>query len=539
MNMKNKLILVSLTLIVLFGAGLRLYRIDQIPHALSWDEAATGYNAWTIGNYGRDEWGKFMPPYFTSFRDDKHPVHIYSTVIPVKIFGLNELGTRLPSALFGIANIILIFFLGRLIFKRSLIGLIAAFVLTISPYHIQFSRFNHELNFAVFFGLLGLFLCLKGFRDKPNLIPLGVLSFMLAFISYHSAKIISPVMLVVIFGLNFNKLLVLKRQMVYSTLVIVIFGVLLLTNPALLGSARVSQTAFKSEDLMKTRIYQSTKNETLAKLELAKDKYLMHFTNEYLFETGDRNPKFSTQYMGQFYKLDGLFLVIGLLGVVLAFIVKKENRKNLLILVVLALLAPIPASFSNEAPHASRAMFMVGSWHLLIAFGIFIVVNLVKNIKLQLMILVVIFLIYLIPFKNYLNFYYSDYSKSAIEWQYGMKQIVEYVRLHPEYTSVYTTDIRSQPYIFFLYYLNFPLPEYLKTAQLNDKKETNSFNLISQFDRYHFGDWDPIQSMPHGGVLYVVSPSQYDGLAHKVDFDVKKVIKYPNGNDAFFLVTAK
>jgi len=35
-----------------------------------------------------------------------------------------------------------------------------------------------------------------------------------------------------------------------------------------------------------------------------------------------------------------------------------------------------------------------------------------------------------------------------------------------------------------------------------------------------------------------VTPSEYDGLSHRNEFDVKRLIKYPNGSSAFYLVTS-
>ncbi|MDP3974395.1 MAG: hypothetical protein Q8P65_00205, partial [bacterium] len=119
-----------------------------------------------------------------------------------------------------------------------------------------------------------------------------------------------------------------------------------------------------------------------------------------------------------------------------------------------------------------------------------------------------------------------------------MKQIVEYVRDHQEYNQIFMTDIRSQPYIFFLYYLKQPLPEYLNTVIYN-RSESISYNTVAFFEKYYFGGWDPIESFPNKGVLYILSPSQYDGLRFRLAFDVKKVIYYPDGATAFFLVSTK
>lgn len=143
-------------LVLIFAGVLRFYHINKSPPSLSWDEAAVGYNAWTILNWGKDEWGKTLPLSFKSFEDDKHPVHVYLTVPTVAIFGLNEIGVRASAAIFGILNVFLIFFLGRKLFKSNLAGIIASLAFAISPYNIHFSRYNHELNFALFFFMLGL-----------------------------------------------------------------------------------------------------------------------------------------------------------------------------------------------------------------------------------------------------------------------------------------------------------------------------------------------------------------------------------------------
>ena len=56
-------------------------------------------------------------------------------------------------------------------------GLIAAFLLAISPYGIQFSRYNHEANFALFFFLLGLTLFFLGIEKKNIALSFAFLSF--------------------------------------------------------------------------------------------------------------------------------------------------------------------------------------------------------------------------------------------------------------------------------------------------------------------------------------------------------------------------
>src|SRR5271155_5871448 len=104
-------------LIVLLGAFLRFYQLGINPPSLTWDEVAWGYNAYSVGIDGRDEFGHFLPyTSFISFGDYKPPVYAYLTVIPVWFFGLTELAVRFPSALFGTLTVLLTYFLVKEIF---------------------------------------------------------------------------------------------------------------------------------------------------------------------------------------------------------------------------------------------------------------------------------------------------------------------------------------------------------------------------------------------------------------------------------------
>ncbi|NCO89143.1 hypothetical protein GW881_04480, partial [Candidatus Roizmanbacteria bacterium] len=92
--MKNKLIYPLLLGAVLISVFLNLFRFNQVPPCLNADEVAFGYNAYSIAQTGKDEFGKFLPLRFESFKDFKLPVFVYFSVPFVKLLGLNELSTR-------------------------------------------------------------------------------------------------------------------------------------------------------------------------------------------------------------------------------------------------------------------------------------------------------------------------------------------------------------------------------------------------------------------------------------------------------------
>lgn len=540
---KVSILLIS---IVILAAFLRLYKLDSVPPSLNWDEVDAGYNAYTIANWGRDEWGKFLPLVFTSFRDDKHPVHIYLTAAIVKLFGLSDFTTRLSGAIMGILSVVVIFYLAKILFKNDLTALLSALFLAISPYHLHFSRGLWEANFAFFFFMLGLLLFFLALQKKGWFISLSFLSFGISILSYHSSKIIVPPIVLMLVLFYIKDLMKLSINFYIGILILLAFIVLLAGDPRLLGLARVQQTQFSQDIIERTQTFQKTKSHMLGLGEITFKQYLTHFTPQYLFISGDQSPRNSVKTYGEFYKTDALFIFIGLL-----YLLKMRSRVILVILAWL-LLAPIPSSLVSGAPNATRAVFMMGSINLLTALGAGKIINWLKR-KMRVFAIVVILILLSIQSYSYLNYYFNVYpKKDAIDWQYGMKQSVEFVKSHPEYTQVYVTDIRSQPYIFYLFYLKTALPEYLNDVVYNRLVESRSYNTISYFEssqlteegqrkrvNFYFGGWNIVESIPDINVLYVLSPSQYDGLRHKSEFSVKKLIRYPDGGDAFFLVSAK
>jgi 4-amino-4-deoxy-L-arabinose transferase-like glycosyltransferase len=518
----QKLTYLFLGLIVLLAGFLRLYKLDQIPASLNWDEVAAGYNAYTIANWGMDEYGNKFPTVFKSFADDKHPVHIYLTSIVVKIFGLTDFNIRATSAGIGVLSVIAIFFLARELLKSDLAGLITALFFAVSPYHIHFSRGLWENNFALFFLIAGLASFYVGLRKKSYLLPIAFLFFGLSFFSYHSAKIVVPLVALLAVLMNVKHLLKLKILLVSSVLITLFFGILIIKDLRILGFARLGQTKF-SEDQIKN---------AGGKYNLIFDNYKKHFTYSYLFEKGDQGPRASVKVAGQFYKIDLVLSLVGLIALIL-----KKKWQAISVILLWLVLSPIPSSVSSVDPSSIRGIFMIAPVLMLSAFGAYSLINIFSSRWLKVGVALVIAFFLGREVINYLNYYSKVYPvKEAIEWQYGMKEIVEYSNDNPNVYKMYVDNIRQQPYIYFLYYGKVSLPELLSTVRY-DESQSKSFNTVLSFDKYQFGSWNIIESFPNEGIFYAVTPSYYTGLRHIQAFDVVKQIKYPDKSDAFYIVT--
>jgi len=141
--------------VFVLGAFLRFYNLSNNPPGLYVDEASIGYNALSILETGRGEYGKAFPVYFRSFGDYKMPLYIYLSVIPIKLFGLNPFSIRFCSAFFGSLSIILIYFLVKKLFSQKSsflpLSIVSSVIFAISPWSIFNSRAAFEVETALFF----------------------------------------------------------------------------------------------------------------------------------------------------------------------------------------------------------------------------------------------------------------------------------------------------------------------------------------------------------------------------------------------------
>src|SRR5260221_8356949 len=155
LKMKNlfvsKNIWIFLTLILFLAAVLRLWQLGSIPPSPDWDEAALGYDAYSILHTGRDEYGKFLPVVLRSFDDYKPAFYAYAVIPSEILFGVNTFAVRLPSAIFGILTVLTTFFLVKELFRKNSLALLSSFLMAISPWSIQFSRVGFESNLGVAF----------------------------------------------------------------------------------------------------------------------------------------------------------------------------------------------------------------------------------------------------------------------------------------------------------------------------------------------------------------------------------------------------
>jgi len=148
---KKKLIFVILLILVLLvGAGIRIYRLDK--HDLWFDEDTSLYVA-------RDLNFNYMRP--------NPPLYYLLLNFWRRFFGESEFILRFFSVVFGVSSVFMIYKLGRLFFDAR-VGLISAFIISISPIHIWYSQEARGYTLSVFLIIITTYFFILALKENRN-----------------------------------------------------------------------------------------------------------------------------------------------------------------------------------------------------------------------------------------------------------------------------------------------------------------------------------------------------------------------------------
>ena len=520
--MSKKLYLVLILALAVF---LRFHGLGNNPPSLTWDEAAWGYNAYSLGIDGKDEFGRFLPlDYIESFGDFKPPVYAYLSVLPVKVLGLNEFAVRFPSALFGVLTVIITYFLTKRIFweskSKELYALLAALFLAISPWHIMLSRAAFEANVATFFLAGGVWLFLRGIQDKKWSIVYSVVFFVLSIYTFNTSRIVAPI-IVLLLGILFRKKLIENKK---QTVVAIIVGILLMLPTFRFLLSPQASLRFKEVNIFSDTSVVETANQEIVNDNNAAWSKILHnrrfayatsflrhyFDNlnpNFLFIKGDGNPKFSTQDVGEMYLWDLPFFVAGI------FLLIKKKEGFWWIIPTWLILAILPAATARETPHALRIETTLPTFQILTAYGfsqLLLIMKKNKRFKTIVIFLgILLFANFFYFFRNYTVHYPREFSG---EWQYGYKDSIEYARsVQNNYDNIYVTSDLGRPYVYYAFYLKTD-PRIFRENSIV-KRDVFGFVTVDGFDKYRFPN-NAMEIEKNKRNLFIKTPKSVPPGAH-------------------------
>ncbi len=560
-----------LILIILIAIFLRTYHLNSVPPALFGDEVDVGYQAYSILKTGKDMTGRFMPTYIRSIAEYRAPLFIYSAVPFIGVFGLNEWGVRLPAAFWGALSVIGVYLFASHMFGKR-VGLISALLLSISPWHLQYSRAAFEVTLLLCLLIYGCYFFITFTKRRVNLL-IAVFLFGLTPYTYSTASVFTPLLM---FCLGIAYLPSLKKNT--STVVLAALVLLITVLPALISIykgearerfqtvsifqesvlldksnlARIGLEHFNldgEKQTVNTQIELLFHNKPAIFAQVFSLNYLRAFSFEFLFGKGDPNYRHSIQEMGELYLFELPLLLLGLYA-----LISKVKPVNKLIILAWLLIAPIPASLTYDGGfHGTRLILMLPPLMVLNALGLDYMLDRIKKMPSLIAVsLIAIFAVVGVGF--YMHRYYVHYPiESWRWWQIGYKEALTLVQSESDKYDTVVINNSYEPslerYLFFTKYD----PAIFQRNYRGDKAIENILPGVDGFklgEKIYFGqinkpmkDNGGFDRLMRPGMLYLVSArdeSESDLRGAVVNnYTLQKTFYTPQGAPIFYLLSGK
>lgn len=550
--MKNTIALIA---ILLIAFSLRFYDIGKFPSNLTWDEAALGYNAFSILKTGRDEHSQILPIFFKSFGDYKPGLYVYPTVLSVALFGLTNISVRLPSVLAGVFAVwglylfinelasLYKFGSGRLSKIGLNLGLAPALALALQPWHIFFSRTAWEVNLYTTLVIFCLYFLIRSRRQSSSY-AYSWIFFSLGFITYQAAKLLSPLLFIFAhliflgsFRQSLDKLKKTNKLLVLISLGLVCY-VYLITFTTSVGNRLSTQSligyrpGISQEQIFTDRGLPWISQIVHSQLELTSrlfiGRFLYHFSPELLFYEGS----LFTQ-RGHIPKLGNLNLIEAfLIPLGIYYLIKNsKSKKPLLIIVTLLVLSAIPASLTLAEFSTFRSLPMSLGFAILTGFG----------------------LLYLLDFRigSFLLFLYLfnvTYSMDIflvhrsplieLEYNFGYKEAMEVINKYSPNKIVFT-DVYGQPYIYYLFYSRYDPAKFQSYKSYVD--QGIDVGRVDKFDKIEFHQFSASEmvTQPNTAFVGTVGNLPKDHIDDYKNLKEFRIIKPSNGEETLRIAITK
>ncbi|MBI4097771.1 MAG: glycosyltransferase family 39 protein [Candidatus Levybacteria bacterium] len=524
----------TLVLIFILALFLRFIKLDSFPVSLSWDEVAIGYNAYSIAQKGVDEYGTAYPLLFRSFDDYKLPGYIYTDAIFIKLFGFSDTIVRLPSALFGALLTLIVYFLFKKLFGQK-VGIISSFLISISPWSLQFSRGAFEANLGLFVTVSGITLLLYGFKNRfVAFISIPVLFSSLYF--YYSQRLIVPLIFIAFFVVFRKRVKPNIKQYLLGFLIgsiillPIIFQILgpngfkRVNEVSIISDQSVSLDYLLAREKNNDSFYGFLINRRIPYFTTIAHNYFQHFSPGFIFFGDDPNPRHRSYLHGLFYVLEIPLIIIGLF-----LLWKSKKKEEKMFIIFWIIVAPLTSALSTEAPHGLRSLLLMPPLILLVSLAVEKAINTSKKTAF------ILFFLYGLFFVNYAISYYLVYPISSVSWGYGYKQMYEKVfAIEKNFDRIIITGNYWKPRIYYQYY----------RKSLSDKiGQDENFETIN---KYYFAPtfWDggkfwgtkEIGNISSDKALVVLSQKEFESFGKNSNLTKIGEIKDYSGRKVIFVI---
>ena len=359
-----------LLLVASLTAAFALYshRLGEVPPYLNLDEAHFGNHAYSLATTGRDLNGNRWP-LFISLEDplgDRpvlawgttwyHPVGFYLIATILAVIHPSEWSIRLPVAIVGVLNLVLIYLVGRRWFGDWRAGAVAAGLLAFTPAHFILSRLALDYLMPVPF-VLGWLLAFVILVERPNarLAALSGAVLGLGCYSYVSSWLLMPAYLLM-------TAIVVRQSLRRPDLVvplcagflapIAILPLWLLWHPSMPVNILAQYQAGGSRQSILSAV--ASGGDVIAAVRTAIAAYWSYFNPSFLFVSGGPSRLVSTGAIGVWPIGMAVLLVMAIVSITRSAMSVRDR-----VVIAGLLLAPLPAALKGEPFAIQRAVTLL------------------------------------------------------------------------------------------------------------------------------------------------------------------------------------
>jgi 4-amino-4-deoxy-L-arabinose transferase-like glycosyltransferase len=503
--------LAALAGILIVAALLRFPLLDRVPNGLFLDEASRGYDAYSLVKTGADQYGVRWPLFAEGLDDYTPALYTYLVVPVVAVLGPTVTAVRLPAALIGTTTVGLTYGLTAAWFGRG-VGLTAAALLAIAPWHVLPSRTGTEWVLLPAVTTLGVWLLHAGLK-RPTLLVVagGVLG--IGLYSYAFARLLIP-MLVLGFAVLWGREL--RAKLAWALGALGLFCLL---------AAPLAQ--FATTEAGRARLAAVVPLNKLSPAELipyAIGNYLSYFSPSFLIWGSERTHHHRLEGFGPVLPFMAPLVVLGLLEVA------RRRYRGRLFWAWWLLAAPAASALHRESPTSALLVGAVPSWHVVSALGGAWLVRWAGSFGSAAGRLALAGMLGAAAITTGLaaRALYVDYpSYAARDWQFGADEIVHFLEARRfAYDAVLVSDRLDTPHVLVLYLVPVdPVTYHLSPIHVNQP------NLRSrgQAAPYRFGRIGELLEQPGRHLVWVGADEEVPAL---VGLTPIFTVAYPSGRPA-------
>ncbi len=492
-----------------------MWKLGLVPEGFYSDEALYGYEAYSLLRTGKDQFGHPWPVSIAGFGDYRPAFYIYSTIPFIALGGLTEYMTRLPSALYGIATLLVTYLFIKGITGNTKAALMGVLLMSLSPWSIYFSRMAHETNLMTLLILSGIYILWR-YKDHTWGIILGVVFFTAAMYTYHTARIFVPLFLIFTALLYKKKVRKHLPQLLFGLALFFILlmplfnefrteagwsrvqGLSIWNDPGVIG--QINDTRGQIQNLTHPLLARLIINKAVYLPFIFLKNMLGHFSPQFLIMKGDPNGIYSTPNVGILLWIEIPLVLFG------GMYIWSKNKNLFWWLLGASCFSLIADSLTRVSPSSARI-------HLLLPFlatwtgcGFVYLTTHFSRYRIWVYACCLV-LLFLNSWWFLYNYYVVLPAQNARIWQVGLKELaLKAEGLLPYYDKIWISR-SGGGWIHILFHTRYDPATFQKQAKIAERNDTG-FWWVSDFGKYHL-EWFPQAFDQSGNTLYIGTPQEF------------------------------